>query len=207
MPEDTAREPTARSLIGSIALTRMLQIPLLVAALLAVYVEGTSAFVNTEEAIKAKAVADNATLKQKSEGEVAEQTAATALQVARNAAERQKAEAEKAEADAQKAVAEAITARATAQNAQTKARADALTIKAEAELRKQKYIVALETARNAARRQQAEADKIEATVVGKKQTNAMFKRQLDQIDCPKGFASALNELSKTNQRRNGCGNN
>ena len=183
--------------------TRIVRSLALIAALLAIYVEGATAFVNTQNALQAKAVADNAWLKQKSEGELAEQQARTALEVARNAAERQRAEADKAEAEANKAEAEAVTLGENARNAELKARADADTIKAEAELRKQKYIVALETARNAARRQEAEADTVEAQVAQKQQANEIIARQLEVYDCSKPFRSS--DMGEILIRRMHCG--
>jgi hypothetical protein len=174
-----------------------------IAALLAIYVEGATAFVNTQQALQAKAVADNAVLRQKSEGELAAQQAKTALEIARNAAERQHAEADKAEADANKLEAEAITAGETARNAEMKARADADTIKAEAELRKQKYIVALETARNASRRQKAEADSVEAQLAQKRQASDVIARQVDLYDCSKPFQAG--DWGEQLLRRSQCG--
>ena len=63
----------------------------------------------TKEAVTAKAVADNAAVRQKGEAEQVASEARTQLEIARNAAERQKAEADKAEAEATKADADAGT--------------------------------------------------------------------------------------------------
>ncbi len=100
-------QPSAKSLIGSILLTRIVQVPLFIAALLAIYTEGSTAYLNTQKAIEARAVAVNAVLLQQLEGELAEQKARTELEVARNASERQRAEADKSEAEALKAQADA----------------------------------------------------------------------------------------------------
>jgi len=166
---------------------RFIQAAAGIAGLFILYTEAATAYLNTQSFIQAKAVADNALLRQNSEALLADQQAKAQLQVARNAAERQKAEAEKAEADALKLEAEAITATEMARNASLKAFADAETIKAEAELRTQKLIVAIETARNAAVRQKAEADKIEAQVIIKREANAVVKREVDITDCSKTY--------------------
>ncbi len=201
-------QPSAKSVIGSILLTRIVQVPLFIGALLAIYTEGATAYLNTQKAIEAKAVADNAVLKQKSEGGLAEQKARTELETARNATARQSAETDKSEAEALKAQADAITARSTARNSELKTRADAQTIKAEAELRRQKVIVALETARNAARRQQAETGTIEAKVAIKRQANAILKHNLDVTDCSKSYRSTnfMNDFTDIMARRIACGN-
>jgi len=189
--------------VAAIFRSRIVQVAAAIAALLAIYVEGAAAFINTQKAIEAKAVADNAVLKQAAEGALAEQQARTALETARNAAERQRAEADKAEAEAIKAEADAKTAAQTARNAELKTRADAETVKAEAELRKQKYIVALETARNAARRQKAETDKIEAELATKKQANEVLAHQSQLVDCSKPFRTR--DIGEIVVRRMRCG--
>ncbi len=197
-------QPAASSL-AVLLTTRIVQITAIIAALLVIYIEGATAYLNTQKAIEAMAVADNAALRQKSEGELAEQKARTELEAARNAAERQLAEADKAEAEANKAEAEAITARNIAHNAETKTRADAETIKAEAELRKQKVIVAVEVARNAASRQAAEAAKIEADAATKRQGNAVVRHFLDVTDCSKPFRGS-GDFYDNFTRRATCGN-
>jgi hypothetical protein len=186
---------------------RIVQITAVLAAAIAIYSEGATAYLNTQKAIEAKATADNAMLLKKSEGELAEQKASSELEVARNAAVRQRAEADKAEAEVDKAEADATTARSTARNAELKASADANTIKAEAELRRQKVIVALETARNAARRQQAETDKLQAELGSKKQANATLRHYLDVSDCSKPYQSTnyFRDLSDIMNRRQHCG--
>ena len=189
--------------VAALLHNRIIRILAILAAVTALYIEGATAFVNTQKAIEAKAVADNAVLKQKSEGELAAQQAKTALETARNAAERQRAEANKAEADANKIGAEAITSQETARNAELKARADADTVKAEAELRKQKYIVALETARNAARKQKAEADKIEAELSQTQLAAEIIARQLAIATCSTPFQSR--DMGENFNRRYHCG--
>ncbi len=199
----------APSSIVTLFTKRLVQTAGLIAALFVIYTEGATAYLNTQKALEAKAVAGNALLRQKSEGELAEQKARTELEVARNAAERQKAEAAKAEADALKSEAEATTARNTARNAEVKSRAEAATIKAEAELRKQKLIVQVETARNAAQRQAAEADKIEAKAAIKRQANAGIKHDLDVTDCSKPYRPSGNygdAFMDGMSRRIACGN-
>jgi Spy/CpxP family protein refolding chaperone len=179
------------------------------AALFIIYIEGATAFLNTQKALEAKAVAANALLRQNAEGVVAEQRAKTQLEIARNAAERQKAEAEKAEAEALKAESEAVTVRNAAINARLNKMADAETIKNEAELRKQKLVVAVETARNAARLQAAEADKIEARVSIKRQANASIKHHLEVTDCSRRYSGSghfADDFLDVMSRRASCRN-
>jgi len=160
------------------------------AALFIIYLEAATAYLNTQKALEAKAVAANALLRQNAEGVLAEQRARTQLEIARNAAERQKAEAEKAEAEALKSESEVVTVRNVAINARLKKLSDAETIKNESELRKQKLVVAVETARNAARLHAAEADKIEARVSIKRQANASIKHQLEVTDCSRRYSGS-----------------
>jgi hypothetical protein len=148
MPDQ--HQPAQPSLVILLAL-RTAQIAAVVAALFVIYTEGATAFLNTQEALRVKAVTDNAAVRQKGEAEIAEQQARTQLETARNAAERQKAEADKAEADAQKAEAEAITLGQGARNAGLKARSEAASLTYEAEIRRNKAISELEAARVAAR--------------------------------------------------------
>ena len=162
----------------------------ILAALFIIYIEGATAYFNTQKALEAKAVASDAMLRQSAEGVLAEQLARTQLETARNAAERQKAVAEKAEADALKAESEAVTARNAAINAPLRKMADAETIRNEVELRKQKLVVAVETARNSARLQAAETDKIEARVAIKRQANATIKHQLEVTDCSRSYSGS-----------------
>jgi hypothetical protein len=140
---------------------RILKAVALLAAIVTVYSEGATAFLNTQEALRVKFVTDNAALRQKSEAEIAEQQARTQLEVARNSAERLKAEADKAEADALKAEAEAITLGQGARNAQLKARSEAASLTYEAEIRRNKAVSELEAARVAARQFKAQADELE----------------------------------------------
>lgn len=160
------------------------------AALFIIYIEAATAYLNTQKALEAKAVAANALLRQTAEGVLPEQRARIQLEIARNAAERQKAEAEKAEAEALKSESEVVTVRNAAINARLRKSADAETIKNEAELRKQKLVVAVETARNAARLQAAEADKLEARVSIKRQANASIRHQLEVTDCSKRYSGS-----------------
>jgi len=201
-------QPPTSSALSAFFGLRIVQITAVVAATIAIYSEGATAYLNTEKAIEAKATADNAQLRKKSEGELAEQKASSELEVARNAAVRQRSEADKAEADADKAEADATTARSTARNAELKASADANVIKAEAELRRQKGIVALETARNAARRQQAETDKLEANLASTRQANGVLRHYLDVSDCSKPYQSTnyFRDLSDIMNRRQHCRN-
>ena len=150
-------QPSLAALYGK----RIVQITALLGAIFIIYTEGANAYLNTQEALRVKAVTDNAALRQLGEAQIAEQKARTQLEIARNAAERQKAEAEKAEADAQKAEAEAITLGQGARNAELKARSEAASLKYEAEIRRSKAISELEAARVAARRFKAEADALE----------------------------------------------
>jgi hypothetical protein len=140
---------------------RILQLAAILGALFVIYIEGATAYLNTQEAFRVKAVTDNASVRQQSEAEIAEQQARTQLQTARNAAERQKAEADKAEADAQKSESEAITLGQAARNAGLKARSEAASLSYEAEIRRSKTISELELARVAARQFKAQADALE----------------------------------------------
>ena len=149
--------PSLAALYGK----RIVQLTAVLGALFVIYTEGANAYLNTQEALRLKAVTDNAALRQLGEAEIAEQQARTQLETARSASERQKAEADKAEADAQKAEAEAITLGQGARNAELKARSEAASIKYEAEIRRNKAISELEAARVAARRFKAEADALE----------------------------------------------
>ncbi len=200
-----AGQPASQSSLVIHLAKRIAQTAAVLGALSVIYLEGATAYLNTQKAIEAKAVADNAVLRQQSEGVLAEQKARTDLEIAKNAAERQKGEADKAEADAARAEADAITARNISLNAQVKTRADAETIKAEAELRKQKLIVAIETARNAARRQAAETATIEANVTIKKQANESVRHELEVTDCSKPYRSS-GDLTDMVARRFVCGN-
>ena len=132
-----------------------------VAAVFILYTEGANAFLNTQDAIKAKAVADNAAVRQKGEAVQAEQQARTQLEIARNAAERQSADADKAEAEARKAEAQAIIADQEAHNAELKAVSEARAFRSEANIRQSKAITELELARVAARQFKADAEIIE----------------------------------------------
>ena len=154
------RQPAQSSTI-TMLVKRLAQTAGIAAALFTIYTEGATAYLNTQEALRVKAVTDNAAVRQKGEAEIAEQQARTQLETARNAAERQKAEADKAEADAQKAESEAITLGQAARNAQLKARSEAASLAYEAEIRRSKAISELEAARVAARRFKAEADTLE----------------------------------------------
>jgi len=155
MPEQP--QPSLAAFYGK----RIVQLTALLGALFVIYTEGANAYLNTEEALRVKAVTDNAALRQLSEAQIAEQQARTQLETARNSAERQKAEADRAEAEAQKAEAEAITLGQGAKNAQLKARSEAASLAYEAQIRRSKAISELEAARVAARRFKAEADALE----------------------------------------------
>jgi len=150
-------QPSLAALYGK----RIVQLTTLLGALFVIYTEGANAYLNTQEALRVKAVTDNAALRQLSEAEIAEQQARTQLETARNAAERQKAEADKAEAEAQKAEAEAISLGQAARNAELKARSEAASLKYEAAIRHSKAISELEAARVAARQFKAEAGALE----------------------------------------------
>ncbi len=156
-----ADQPSAPSSVLALFTKRIVQTAGLIAALFVIYTEGATAYLNTQEALRVKAVTGNAALRQQGEAEIAEQQARTQLETARNSAERQKAEADKAEADAQKAEAEAITLGQGARNASLKTRSEAASLAFEAEIRRSKAISELEAARVAARRFKADADVLE----------------------------------------------
>ena len=157
---EAAPKPTPLSFVALFS-NRIVKTVAIIAALFTIYTEGATAYVNTEEAIKAKAGADNAALRQKAEAEAAEQQARTQLEAARNSAERLKGEADKAEAEAKKAEFDAQTAVETAHNAELKTRAEAVSLTYEAEIRRSKAISELEAARVAARKFKAQADSTE----------------------------------------------
>ena len=156
-----ADRQTAQSSTITLLAKRLAQTAGIAAALIAIYTEGATAYLNTQEAFRVEAVTDNAAVRQKSEAEIAEQQARTQLETARNSAERQRAEAEKAEAEVQKAEAEAITLGQAARNAELKARSEAASLAYEAEIRRSKAISELEAARVAARQFKAQADALE----------------------------------------------
>ena len=154
----TGSESTPSRVSVALLSNRIVKAVAIMAAIITIYTEGATAYLNTEEAIKAKAAADNAASRQGGEARQAEQQARTQLEIARNSAERLKGEADKAEADARKAQSDAETAVQTARNSQLKTRSDALSIKYEAEIRHSKAISELEAARVAARKFKAAAD-------------------------------------------------
>ena len=156
-----ADRQTAQSSTIALLAKRLAQTAGIAAALFTIYTEGATAYLNTQEAFRVKAVTVNAALRQKSEAEIAEQQARTQLETARNAAERQLAEADKAEAEAKKAEAEAITLGQAARNAELKTRSEAASLVYEAEIRRSKAISELEVARVAARQFKAQADALE----------------------------------------------
>jgi hypothetical protein len=181
---------------------RLVQITAVLAAVIGIYAEGATAYLNTQKVIETKAIADNAMLRKKSEGEFAEQKAHSELEIARNAAVRQRAEADKAEAEADKAEADATTARSTARNAELKASAEANKIKAEAELQRQKGIVAIETARNAAVKQKAETDKLEANLASTRLGNSVLRHYLDVNDCSKPLRGTIGMVDAMSRQLN-----
>lgn len=155
MPEQP--QPSLAALYGK----RIVQLTASLGALFVIYTEVANAYLNTQEALRVKAVTDNAALRQLGEAQIAEQQARIQLETARNSAERQKAEADKAEADALKAESDAIIAGQGARNAELKARSEAASLAYEAEIRRNKAISELEAARVAARRFKADADALE----------------------------------------------
>ena len=195
-------QPSTSSALSAFFGLRIVQVTAILAAVIGIYAEGATAYLNTQKAIEAKATADNAMLLKTSEGELAEQKARSELEVARNAAVRQRAEADKSEAEADKAEADATTARSTARNAELKASADANMIKAEADLRRQKGIVAIETARNAAVKQKAETNKLEANLANQRQANGVLRHYLDVNDCSKPYRSTGNMVDAMNRQLN-----
>ena len=151
-------DPQSGNLVFSTILRRA---PLILTALLAlvlIYLEVITAYTNTQEAIKAHAVAENAAVKQHAEAILLQGQAKIALETARNAAPRTKAEAETVEAEADKIGAEALTLKEKAKVADEKARADALTIVAEAKKRRAQLIAGIAELRNVARKEKAEVE-------------------------------------------------
>jgi hypothetical protein len=163
---------------------RLAQLAAAVAAVFVLYTEGATAFLNTQEAIKAKAVANNAAIRQKGEAMLAEQHARVQLEIARNAAERQSADAEKAEAEARKAESETIIIAQKARNAELKTASEARALKNEADIRRSKALTELEVARVAARQFKAEADIAEGKNSKTENQQCLFLQELRWPLCP-----------------------
>jgi hypothetical protein len=157
MPDPQTEEPFFSAFVQ-----RPLPAIAVVLTALLIFLEGITAYTNTQEAIKAKAVADNAAVKQHAEAILLQGQAKIALETARNAAPRVKAEAETVEAEADKIGAEALTLKEKAKVADEKARADALTIVAEAKKRRAQLIAGNAELQNVARKEKAEVEQIEA---------------------------------------------
>jgi hypothetical protein len=166
----------ARPSYGAFIFFRLVQASLLVALVFLTYTQATSAYVNTQKAIEAMAVANNAAVKQRGEALLLSKQATTALEMARNAAERTKAEAEALDAEGDKIRAEATAFYHKAMYAEEKVRADALTIGSEFELRKAKAFAGLAELRNVARKEKAEVEKIEAGLYQHRQAVEQLRR-------------------------------
>lgn len=174
------QQPSLAALYGK----RLLQAAAVLAALFAIYTEGANAYLNTQEAIRFRAVTVNAALRQKAEAELAEQQTRIQLETARNAFEQQRAEADKAEAEAKKAEADAVTLGQQARNAELKARSEADTIRYQAEINRNKALTELETARFAARQFKAQADAAEQNNLLQAQALQMVMHDFALERCP-----------------------
>src|SRR5208337_1821538 len=148
-----------RDLPAALLKNRWVQLFLAVFALLELYNHGAiPAFISTQKGIETRAIAENASLRQKAEAELAEWKAINETQIAKYAERKQRADARKATADAQKADADAIIAREVARNSELKTSAEADAQLAEADIKVQLTLIEVEIAKNSARRQKAEAD-------------------------------------------------
>jgi hypothetical protein len=158
-------EPSSQSLRdlpAALLKNRWAQLFLAIFALLELYNHGAiPAFINTQKGIETRAIAENATLRQKAEAELAEWKAITETQIAKYAERKQRADARKATADARKAEAEQIIARETAGNSEVKAKAEAEALEGEAAIKEQQVIVERERANQAQRLNQAQAAEAE----------------------------------------------
>lgn len=154
-------DPQTKQLSFSVLAQRLAPALTFVLILLFLYIESVTAYVNTQEAIKAKASADNASVKQHAEAILLREQAEIALEAARNASVRHKAEAEASEAEADKIEGEGQTLKEKAIVADRKARADALTIVNEAKLRRAKLTAGLAELRNVARKEKAQVEELE----------------------------------------------
>ena len=166
MTEDKTEGSSSR---GAFVLSRFIQVVLTLAFGFIVYSQGVGAYGSTQEALKLRAVADNAAVKQHAESVLLSGQAKTSLEVARNAAKRTKAEADAAEAEADKIEAEARTLEEKAVYAQQKARADAMTIENEFGKRKAETIAKFAQIRNLLPTEKAQTEQLESQVALKKQ--------------------------------------
>jgi hypothetical protein len=141
---------------------RLLYILIILIGLVTLYLEGATAYNNTNKAVVEKAKADNAHQRLKAEAELPQQQARIALEAAHNAAVKEKADADRAEAEAAKAEAEAVTARSTADFAKLQAQALAQKIHNLVLLKKQELLTEIANARTAARLYAAETDRLES---------------------------------------------
>jgi hypothetical protein len=147
-----------RDLPPALLKDRWIQLFLAIFALLEVYNHAAiPAFISTQKGIETRAIADNATLRQKAEAELAEWKAITETQIATYAARKQRADARKATADAKKAAADEIIARETANNSEVRAKAEAEAMEGEAAIKEQQVVVERERANQAHRLSQAQA--------------------------------------------------
>lgn len=154
-------DPNTKQLPFAVLAQRLVHAITFVLILVLLYVEIATAYVNTQEAIRAKASADNASSKQHAEAILLREQAKTALEAARNASVRHKADAEATEAEADKIEAEGQTLKEKAIVADRKARADAFTIVNEAKLRRANLTAGLAELRNVARKEKAQVEELE----------------------------------------------
>ncbi len=147
-----------RDLPAALLRNKWVQLFAALLALLELYNHGAiPAFITTQKSIETQAIADNATLRQKAEAELAEWKSITETEVAKYAERKQRADARKATAEARKAEADQITARETAQNSPVKAKAEAEALEGEAAIKEQQVIIERERANQAERLNQAQA--------------------------------------------------
>ena len=166
-----------RDLPAAILKSRKAQVLLAVFLLLEFYNQAViPAFVSTQKSIETKAIADNASLKQKAEAELAEHKALNETGIADNAKRKQRADAQKAAADARKAEADAVIARETARNSEVKAAAEAEGQQAEAGIKTQLTLIEIEVAKQAARRQRLEADIADVEARAQEMSNDILQK-------------------------------
>ena len=147
-----------RDLPAALLRNKWVQLFAALLALLELYNHGAiPAFITTQKSIETQAIADNATLRQKAEAELAEWKSLTETEVAKYAERKQRADARKATAEARKAEADQIIARETAQNSPIKAKAEAEALEGDAAIKEQQVIFERERANQAERLNQAQA--------------------------------------------------
>ena len=142
---------TLRDLPTALLKNRWAQLFLAIFALLELYNHGAiPAFISTQKSSETRAIAENATLRQKAEAELAEWKAITETQIAKYP-NGSSAPTPAKNGEARKAEAEQIIARETAKNSAVRAKADAEAMEGEATIKELQVIVERERANQAQR--------------------------------------------------------